>query len=253
MAEAEALARRLTDAEGRLRRLQGPAPAQPAPADPADAPAVLEARADLLSDEARRLGAEAALLDRAAGQLRSRQTLRRRAGQIERDPFAAVEAPKRQMLIAGPRQGTAAKADNSGERPAADPAPAAPPRDPAAPESGPAVGTTAPAPPKSSPGFAPPAPTGTKTPEATQPPPPRADTLAPPGPSPSDTVALPPASPIVRALIDPAALAELRRAEAAGRTLSEPEKMARAAAALRARVQALEAEAAALRARAARR
>jgi hypothetical protein len=116
MAEAEALARRLTEAETKLRRLRGPAPAVAPAADPGDAPALLEARADILSDEARRIAAEAAVLTRASEQLRSRQALRRRAGQIERDPFAGVEGPKRQMFVLGTRP---AAASTKGEGPAA--------------------------------------------------------------------------------------------------------------------------------------
>ena len=251
MAEAEALARRLTEAEARLRSLRGPAPAPAPAADPADAPALLEARADILSDEARRLGVEAAALGRAAEQLRARQVLRRRAGQMEQDPFASVETPKRQMFVTGarPTTGGAAKAapqdpgsgkpNDSATPTRTDPAPPTTPM--AALPGGPKTSDTPGA------AVAPPGQGSTPAPkpEATGQP-----TLAPPPPPPPPGAA---PSPIARALIDPAAVAELRRAEAAGQSLTDAEKMGRAAAALRARMAALEAEAAALRARAARR
>jgi hypothetical protein len=251
MADAEALARRLTEAEARLRQLRGPAPSPAPAADPGDAPAVLEARADILSDEARRLTAEAAVLGRAADQLRSRQTLRRRAGQLEQDPFASVESPKRQLFV-GARSlranagGGATDTKGNAEGPARGADPSAPgdsgskaPGMAGAPVSTPTT--------PSAPSLKPPS-----DPQPTPQP-----VLPPPQPSQESTGAPPPSAPpagiVSRALIDPAAIAEIRRVEAGGRPLTEVEKMERAASALRARVQALQAEAAALRARASRR
>jgi hypothetical protein len=254
MAEAEALAQRLTAAESQLRTLHGATPARPAAAEASDAPAVLEARADILSDQARRLGAEAAALGRASEQLRARQLLRRRAGQLDQDPFAGIESSKRQMFVTGGRTLSTASNGKGGAQDTATKEGAAPgvatdsSRPTGAPTPTPAAGD-----PKTPSGGGP----ITSGPGPQQiAPPPRSDSPAPgagfasgPPPPPPPTAS---SSPIARALIDPAAVAELRRAEAAGQSLTDAEKMARAAAALRARVQALEAEAAALRARAAR-
>jgi hypothetical protein len=204
-------------------------------AQPTDAPAVLEAKADILSDQARRLTAQAVALDRAAAQLRTRETLRRRAGQMDRDPFASLDSSKRFMIVqGGGRSGTAVSGDGAkrGNTGAADtavtrgaaPGAATPPPPP---PGGPA--------PTASPGFAPP-------PE----PPGGGDVPPPTGPI------TPPAAatPAGRALLDPAAMAELRRLEASGKSLSELEKLERASAALQARARSLEADARALRARA---
>jgi hypothetical protein len=109
MAEAESLARQLTRAETELRGRTGrpaAAPAVPTPAPsaaPGDGPVELEAKADLLVDEARRLNDQAAALSRTAVQLRGRQALRRRAADLERDPFATLDAPKRTMVFGAPR------------------------------------------------------------------------------------------------------------------------------------------------------
>jgi len=73
MADAEALARKLTEAEAQLRARTGASPAPHAPtlappsAEPGDGPVELEAKADLLSDQARRLAAQAEDLARSAG------------------------------------------------------------------------------------------------------------------------------------------------------------------------------------------
>ena len=105
LADAEQLAKQLTAAEAELRRLRGPAPTAPIPAspklEPGDAPGVLEARADVLSDQARRLSQQAAGIERAATQLQTRQTLRRRAGQVERDPFGSMDGSKRFIIVRG--------------------------------------------------------------------------------------------------------------------------------------------------------
>lgn len=99
MAEANELARQLTALENQLRGA-APAPA-PATAPNVEAPAALEARADVLSDEARKLAAKAESMSKVAGQLRTRQALRRRATTVERDPFAALDASKRVVLVRG--------------------------------------------------------------------------------------------------------------------------------------------------------
>ncbi len=104
MADAEALARRLTAAEAHLKGGKqlpaAPGAAFPEPkAAPGDGPVELEAKADLLADQARRFATEAESLVRAARQIRSRQLLRRRAGDLDRDPFAALDGSKRSMAF----------------------------------------------------------------------------------------------------------------------------------------------------------
>jgi hypothetical protein len=107
MAQAEALARKVTDAEARLRAARGPSSAEnpsgpvepPVVATPQDSALELEAKADLLSDQARRFKAEADALAHTAGQIRARQALRRRAGAWDRDPLAGFESSKRATFI----------------------------------------------------------------------------------------------------------------------------------------------------------
>lgn len=105
MADAEALAQKLTAAEAKLRELGGGsdvaplgAPVVAAPeASPQDGSVELEAKADLLTDQARKLDGEADVLAKAADQLRSRRALRRRAGGWERDPFVGLETSRRNL------------------------------------------------------------------------------------------------------------------------------------------------------------
>jgi outer membrane murein-binding lipoprotein Lpp len=195
LAEAEALARELTEAEAELRRrgvlrpTPGPAPAlgaAPRP-DPGDGPAELEAKADILADQARRLTAEAEALGRVAAQVRNRQTLRRRAGQLDRDPFVGLETSRRNTVVAVPRPTaralTEAPALGGGGVRARTPAPmmpdfndrsslaaptmSPPPGDQAAPGQG-TGGAAAPAgPPPPSPSPTSPPPGMPRTPEAT--------------------------------------------------------------------------------------
>src|SRR5512133_3556875 len=79
MADAEALAQKLTAAEAALRaaapRAGAPAGAPimaPPQASPQDGSVELEAKADLLADQARKLDGEADVLAKAAAELRSR-------------------------------------------------------------------------------------------------------------------------------------------------------------------------------------
>jgi hypothetical protein len=257
-ADAEQLARKLTAIEAQLRALRAGSAQRPVPPvldEAAEAPAALEARADLLSDEARRLSQQASGLARAAGELRSRQTLLRRSGQIERDPFGSMDASKRFMVLQGstPTRGV----DRAGQRPTTPenatgvapgdsrgsqpvpPTPPAPPPPPAGLVPGnPATGTPPPAPPVATGGST--SPPGPITP--TQP----VTTLS--GNSVGDARTAP------RALLDPAALGARTGADrAAGKPISEIEKLERAAAELTSRAQALEAEARGLRSRAAKR
>ena len=263
MADAEALARRLTDTEAQLRRHKGtpaaPAPARALPATPVvaapgDGPVELEAKADLLSDQARRLAAEADGLARVAGQIRGKQTLRRRAAGLERDPFAGVEGSKRSLVFGAPRAPGGASSPTAGgpER-----VPVGDTKNNVTP--GPITGTPPGSPPRA----------GAPTPPPTPPPPmggsaPGMGTpnpgLAPPGGMPNPTTTTPPAGPPpapttavsvqARTLLDPATLAEIQRLEKSGKPLSDADALERAAAALKQRAQALEAQSKAMRTRA---
>jgi len=104
MADAEALAQRLTELDVRIEHLNpsaGHRPASPLPsapeARPSDDRAALEAKADILADQARLLGTQADVLAGRVTELRGRQELRRRAGQLERDPFSPLEQSKRRV------------------------------------------------------------------------------------------------------------------------------------------------------------
>ena len=265
LADAEQLAKQLTAAEAELRRLRGPAPTAPVPAspklEPAEAPGVLEARADLLSDQARRLNQQAAGLARAATQLQTRQTLRRRAGQVERDPFGSMDGSKRFMIVRGasdtkgtgdPTRLTGAPTQNPTPTSGSENATGSPP-----PAGGSPGNTTA------SPGLAPPpSPMPPTAPPPQQPTPAGAPTAGDSGGGRSSTgtnlggTGTPTSASEVgaRVLLDPATAAELRRLEAvAGAPASEAERLQRAAAALTRRAQALEAQASALRTRAQKR
>lgn len=84
--------------------------------------------------------------------------------------------------------------------------------------------------------------------------------LAPPGGMPNPTTTTPPAGPPpapttavsvqARTLLDPATLAEIQRLEKSGKPLSDADALERAAAALKQRAQALEAQSKAMRTRA---
>jgi hypothetical protein len=112
MADAEAMAQRLIDLDVRIERLtpQGgrrattPMVLAAPEARPLDDRAALEAKADILSDQAHRLESQAGLLA-----VRGRQELRRRAGQLERDPFSPLEQSKRRIAAGAPMGTTGAK------------------------------------------------------------------------------------------------------------------------------------------------
>jgi hypothetical protein len=218
-AQAEALARKLTTVEAQLRSLRGvPAGKVPtATAEAVEAPAALEARADLLSDEARRLSQQASGLQRAAGELRSRQTLLRRGGQIERDPFGSMDGSKRFMVLGGP---TPTRLNGRAGNP---------------PEAVAGGGTgSGTAPPPATVGPTPVGASGTPVPTA----------------GPGD--ARSPGGTTTRALLDPVGQADRRTDSTGSKPVSEIERLERAAAALNSRAQSLEAEARALRTRAAK-
>ena len=272
MAEANELARRLTALESQLQSRPGqgvgtrPAGAAASP-EPVEGSAALEARADLLSDEAHKLSARAAGMVRAAGQMRTRAALRRKAANVDRDPFASLDGAKRLMFVRAPgavvsdsgrkagtptsptESGTAGGASNTSggtgnPTPTSGPTTLAPP-------------TAPPATPPAQPGSTAP-PAATSTPAAA--PPPQTPQPAAPQDSSKGSSPAAAAAPAGRselaagALIDPALSAELSRmAPSANHTPSEPEALEQAAAALVSRAQLLETQAKALRAKAASR
>jgi hypothetical protein len=253
LAEAEALARKVTAVEARLRAAFGPVPAetpgdtfQTPVASPQDGAVEFEAKADLLSDQARRFRAEAEILARTAEQIRARQALRRRAGAWERDPLAGFEASKRVAVIpaqssrvtngatsessgssAAPRGPTPSSADPGSKSGGGSPTSAG-----IAPSSGDIAG------PGTSPVIAPPA---VPAPVAGHP-------LTAPAPLSSDS-----ASKVgvqQRTLLDPATLASIRGSVTQAGSLSDPDAVEAAATALRKHAQALDERARLLRARA---
>jgi hypothetical protein len=99
MADAEALARRLVAIEARLGLTAPAAAPRPLPvAAPTDSPADLEAKADILVDQSRRIREAADGLDRRLAELKGRQELRRRAADLDRDPFGPLEGSKRRTM-----------------------------------------------------------------------------------------------------------------------------------------------------------
>jgi cell division protein FtsB len=124
LADAESLARRLMDIEARLGiRVDGAPRFQPPPtAAPTDSPADLDAKADILADQSRRVRAQAEAFARRATDLKGRQELRRRAADLDRDPFAPMEGSKRRVpsssgsgtVTPSPNQGAAAPNTSSG-------------------------------------------------------------------------------------------------------------------------------------------
>jgi hypothetical protein len=218
----------------------------PAP-DPGDGPAELEAKADILADQARRLEAEAAALGRVAGQVRTRQLLRRRAGQLERDPFVGLEASKRTVVIttgtkAAGQESTDSKSPTNGPARGSDDVgqqtdgreEAGPPSSPLGPQAvggGAAAGAGTKGPGSENSGTGGP----TSTPRPTAPSP-----VLPP--STSFSVQL-------KAWLDPQTLTEIQRLEQTGQPGARAEALERAAAALRSKSKALESQSQSLRAR----
>jgi hypothetical protein len=266
MAEAEALARKVTAAESRLRAARGPVPAETSAgmvqtphATPQDGVVELEAKADLLSDQARRFRAEAEALARTAEQIRARQALRRRAGAWDRDPLAGFEASKRVAIVTAQGSHGAASGDSSGN-PVAARGPAASGSDSAS-KSGGGSATGAATPATTDivgSGVAIAAPVGSLAVSA----------VAPGGAAPTTSAAAPSAShPLTasaplstdsaskaavqqRTLLDPATLAGIRSSLSQAGSLSDPDVVDAAATALRNHAQALDEHARRLRVRA---
>ncbi len=217
LADAEALARRLIDIEARLG-LRAPA-LEPGPlpvAAPTDSPSDLQAKADILDDRARRVRLEADALDHRVVELKGRQDLRRRAAELDCDPFAPLEGSNRRVV-------SIPAADSAGH--AGAPV-ALPTGNGAQTVDRPTLGVSGSAstgsnPATTSAGSAPPTPlTGA---------PPTALSLE------------------LRDLLDPATVADIRRLEGTRSQTSSVQALQRAVAALRARADALGGQARAMR------
>jgi hypothetical protein len=258
LADAEALARRLTALDGRLGgsgaggpgasgAAAGPASGVEPRLAPGDGPAELAAKADILLDQARRVSARAEALHGRAVDLRARQNLRRRVGQMERDPFSPLEGSKRRA-VAGATVATASGNGAHGSGPGSPMAPAGdtkasdsanPP--PAIPASGgdstpPAVGLGGPT--AASP--------GTTTQGA-------GSAVLPPKSLPSPTGAFSGTessalSVQLRDLLDPTTLSEIQRLELTGGSNGVVDALERASVGLKARADYLARQAATLRA-----
>ena len=223
LADAESLARRLIDIEARLGiRVDGGAkvnPPQPPPtAEPTDGPADLDAKADILADQSRRVRAQADALGRRATEARSRQELRKRAADLDRDPFAPMEGSKRRIANSaggtappGPAQNAGQNINTGGSNKTND-SPAATPATPPTPGS---LSGAAP-------------------------------------PTNSNPTASAPLSSVqqLRDLLDTATLTDIRRLETAGAGAGSLQALERAAAALRARADWLDGQSRAMRAKA---
>jgi hypothetical protein len=220
MADAESLARRLMDIEARLGiRVDGTARLQPPPtAAPTDGPADLDAKADILADQSRRVRAQADSFARRATDLRGRQELRRRAADLDRDPFAPMEGSKRRVPSTS-GSGTSTPSNGSG-LPIAVPGGSAvsPPRnDTSGSSNGPGMQT-----PATNGNFGTTSTTNTTTPASVQ----------------------------LRDLLDTATLTDIRRIETSGGAGASPQALERAAAALRARADWLDGQSRTMRAKA---
>jgi hypothetical protein len=248
MADAEALAKKLTRLEARLRLLEPSGAARPqerpllAPVQvsPQDGSIELEAKADLYADQASELVRQADLLAKAAEQLRARKALRRRAGAWDRDPFAVLESSKRNLAVAQTTQKTGAS----------------PPTE-SAPRGG--TGTTSGTGPASGPTFGGSGATPAANPAADAPGGSTTDSSgksapaagAPESPlsksSPLTLGAAPDRLGDQRLFLDPTIAAELRQALGAAANNADPDALDRAAARLRARARSLGLQADSLR------
>jgi len=227
MADAEALARRLIDIEARLG-LRAPA-GKPGPlpvAAPTDGPSDLEAKADILADQSRRVRLEAEALDRRVGELKGRQTLRRRAADLDRDPFAPLEGSKRRVANIASADGT--HASSPGPTPGTGPT-----ERPVITTGGGSTSISVGGSPTGN-GVSPQSTSGA-TPAAGSMPTPLAGT-------PTTALALE-----LRDLLDPATVADIRRLEGAKGPAASVQALERAVAALRARADALDGQARTMR------
>ena len=243
LADAESLARRLMEIDARLGLRSGaptaaPKPLAPPIAAPTDGPADLDAKADILADQVRRLRAQADSFGARARQVKARQDLRRRAGDLERDPFGPMEASRRRVASVA---GTAAPQQQNGGL--------GPTFGPAVPGTNVGSGASQSADRGTMPVFTtgPASPAGATTGPAIS----GAGTSVGTPPAPAPTAGPQEAAPSAQLhdLLDTATLADLRRLEGHSAGTS-PQALERAAAALRARAAELDARARAMRAQA---
>jgi hypothetical protein len=215
LADAESLARRLTDIEARLGiRVDGGTKLQPPPvAEPTDSPADLDAKADILADQSRRVRLQADALARRAVDARGRQELRKRAAYLDRDPFAPMEGSKRRIANSAGASGM-----------------------PTAPMPATFSGSN------STPAISGAAPSNKNNNDSSGP-------LMPTNLTPTATGSAP-LSVQLRDLLDTATLTDIRRLETAGAGAGSPQALERAAAALRGRADWLDSQGRAMRAKA---
>jgi hypothetical protein len=265
LADAEALARRLTELDARL----GAGPAAPArgpgaepSVSPSDGPAELDAKADILADQAQRLAARGDALLGRARDLRARQTLRRRVGQMERDPFSPLEGSKRRAMTGSVTSGLTSGPSPSPRPPSSPPVSVTDNRvggtsnagsgNTLTPENAvagtgtsqgaPGVSSAAPPPSGAGAGALAPPPTGGAAVSSPSSP---ASAPTPTTGAAADGTAL---SVQLRELLDPTTLAEIQHLESAAGSGASLEALERAGAALKARADRLSQQAAALRA-----
>ncbi|MDZ4694395.1 MAG: hypothetical protein SGI86_04545 [Deltaproteobacteria bacterium] len=249
LSEADVVGRRLTESEAQLRRLQGATP----PASqwlqvnpsvplvrPSDGPRELDAKADILLDQAERFAIEATRIEAQVQQSERRDVLRRRVRRVESDPFIALEASKRSLVLSSQSPGTR---DATGTPESTD--------DGAGSVTGSPVSTQASTPSVSDMGGAAPV-APVSTPPAPETSGGRGATATTPVSSPSFSgsdaltghAVLPPQ---FRTLLDPQTLAEVRRLEGVGTPASRAAALRTAVAALRARAAALQQQSKSLR------
>jgi len=241
LADAESIARRLTEIDAQLglrggTAASGASPVPPPVAAPTDGPAELDAKADILADQVRRLRTQADLLGARARDMKARQQLRRRASDLDRDPFGPMEASKRRLassagVATAGGTGTHDLAGMGTQTPVTGGGSAMPPGPPSGQVA--ITGSTSsggsPVNASMSPGVA-----GT----------------APGAPTPLGAGQETALSVQLRDLLDTGALADLRRLESRGPTALSPQALERAAAALRARAADLDARAHVMRSQA---
>jgi hypothetical protein len=265
LADAESLARRLTELDARLGGGASTKTSEPAAeprVSPADGPAELDAKADILADQAQRLATRGDALLGRARDLRARQTLRRRMGQMERDPFSPLEGSKRRAMTGSLAVGGAAPVAGGAKQPvitptggssndsvggSTTPATTTVNPAPAGPQLGAGTGSTSPPvggaalPTAQVPGAAS-TPVVASAPGSAV----SSPSSAPAPTSSTDATAL---SVQLRDLLDPTTLAEIQHLEAAGGGATTSfEALERAGAALKARAERLRQQAATLRA-----
>jgi hypothetical protein len=257
LADAEALARRLTELDARLGGAPVPAtrgPGTEPSVSAADGPAELDAKADILADQAQRLSARGDQLLGRARDLRARQTLRRRVGQMERDPFSPLEGSKRRAMTGSVAVGTTSGGQAATSQAANSTAPGSRtvPSQPGTDMT--QGGSSAQTPPgglATSVGVAPNVNTpgaGLTGPAAQPQTPGNAVPTAPSAPAPTSVGDANALSVQLRDLLDPTTLAEIQHLEATGGAGMSYEALERAGAALKARGERLKQQAAALRA-----